>query len=133
MASSANRLRMLAVGLVGLLILAGCARGIGEMPDALSPAEVRDLNDAGTITVVDVREPDDYADGHIPGAMNIPFGSLEDRLTEIPRDKQVVFVYQGGPLSRRSLEDFRNEGFVDPHNIDGGMNAWENAGYESEM
>jgi rhodanese-related sulfurtransferase len=119
-------------GLTTLVILAGCAGLIGEAPDPVPPSEVRALNEQGEITVVDVREPDQYAEGHIPGAMNIPFDSLEGRLDEVPDDKRVIFVCQGGPLSRRALQNARDQGVEDANNMAGGMSAWEDAGYELE-
>jgi rhodanese-related sulfurtransferase len=120
----------LAIGMAVLLVLSGCSGATGGAAEPLPPAEVKTLNDNGEITVVDVREPDEYAEGHIPGAVNIPFGSLDARLGDVSKDKQVVFVCTAGPLSRRALEDVRDQGFTDANNMDGGMRAWTKAGYE---
>lgn len=132
MGSKASHRWLLFISLVAVLTLVGCTGAMADAPEPLPPAEVKALYDAGEITVVDVREPDDYAEGHIPGAINIPFDALEDRLDEIPQDKQVIFVCQAGPVSRSALENVRDQGFEDANNMDGGMSAWEEAGYPME-
>jgi len=53
----------------------------------------------GSILVVDVRDADEFAAGHVPGAVNIPVGQLEKRIGELPSDKPVVFVCNTGARS----------------------------------
>jgi rhodanese-related sulfurtransferase len=115
-----------------LLVLVGCAGGSGAAPDPLPPEEVRTLNEQDEITVVDVRGPESYAEGHIPGAMNIPSDELGERVDEIPEGKQLILVCQSGPVSRQSLETVREGGFENANNMAGGMSAWEEAGYPLE-
>lgn len=57
--------------------------------------ELRQLTEAGQVTVVDVRPREEYAAGHIPGAVNIPLDELADRLTELPADGEIVAYCRG--------------------------------------
>ncbi len=68
-------------------------------PDVLEPIHSADLLErlgAGEVIVLDVRPPDEYAAGHIPGAISMPVGEIERRFTELPSDGEVV-VYCRGP------------------------------------
>jgi|SwirhisoilCB3_FD_contig_51_5075082_length_455_multi_1_in_0_out_0_2 rhodanese-related sulfurtransferase len=61
------------------------------MSELISPKELERQETGGTPPVViDVRSPEDYAAGHVPGAENIPADELERHLAEIPKDKPVV-------------------------------------------
>jgi len=74
--------------------------------DALEPVSREDLVsrlEAGSITVLDVRPEDEFARGHLPGAVNIPLGELERRLGELPPDREVV-AYCRGPYCVLSFE-----------------------------
>lgn len=65
--------------------------------DAVDRDELWQLLRAGTVTVVDVRPRAEYAAGHLPGALSVPFEELADRLAELPADREVV-AYCRGPL-----------------------------------
>ena len=79
---------------------------------------------------LDVRTPEEWNDHHVPGTTLIPLDELPDRISEVPRVNQVIFVCTSGALSRSSLERVYGQGFEGATNMDGGMNAWEAAGYE---
>lgn len=67
--------------------------------DAMEPVTRRELRQrmkAGTVTVLDVRPVEEFALGHVPGAVNIPVGDLKRRLADLPRSKEVV-AYCRGP------------------------------------
>ena len=84
------------------------------------------------MVLIDVREDSEYAEGHIPGATLIPLGQIPDRLDEIPTDKTVVAVCRSGNRSGQATDYLREQGFDNVHNMEGGMNAWSQAGYEIE-
>ena len=94
----------------------------------LQPQQLRALlDDAGGhvhITVVDVREPREFAAGHLAGAMNIPVGDLQRRGAEIPLEFPVVFVCRSGTRSRAACELAAGAGVHDPASLEGGMLAW---------
>jgi len=91
--------------------------------------EVRDLPDplpAG-LTLLDVREPDEWDSGHIDGALHIPMMSVPAQLAEIPADAPVVVVCAVGARSARVAAFLQQQG-VDAVNLAGGMVAWAQAG-----
>ena len=82
----------------------------------------------GRAVVVDVREPAEYDRGHVPGAVNIPQAELAARLGELPRDKRVLVICQGGARSFRAAQFLRQVGFEQVVNVRGGTGAWMEAG-----
>ncbi len=77
--------------------------------------------------VVDVREPDEWAEGHIAGAQHIPLGQLAARAGEIPQDREVVLVCHSGQRSALATAMLRRAGYAQAVNMTGGMVAWEKA------
>jgi len=75
--------------------------------------------------VVDVREPDEWAEGHIAGALHIPLGQLAARVAEIPRDHDLVLVCHSGQRSALATAMLQRAGFTRAGNLTGGMVAWE--------
>lgn len=81
------------------------------------------------IPVIDVREPDEYVEGHVPGAPLIPLGEVVERVDEVPRDGEVLIICKAGGRSRKAAEFLRAQG-IDAVNIAGGTMAWIEAGHE---
>lgn len=87
-----------------------------DEPDALEPVRAGDLLDrvrSGDVVLLDVRPEDEFASGHIPGALSIPVEELERRLEEVPADREVV-AYCRGPycvLAPRAVELLRAAGY----------------------
>lgn len=75
------------------------------------------------VFLLDVREPDEFEEGHIEGAQLIPLGSLQRRLAEVPKDREVVVICSVGGRSARATEFLRRHG-VEAVNLHGGMRAW---------
>ena len=73
--------------------------------------------------IVDVREPHEFAGGHIPGSRLIPLGSLESRLGEIPSDRDVVMVCRSGVRSTTACAIMQTAGYR-ARNLTGGMIGW---------
>lgn len=78
--------------------------------------------------VLDVREPAEYARGHVPGAVNIPQADIATRLDEIPRDRPVAVICQGGMRSLRATQFLWQSGYRQVVNVRGGTAAWLDAG-----
>lgn len=78
---------------------------------------------AGDITLIDVRNPEEFVADHIPGAHLIPLPELADRLDEIPTDREVHVVCQSGGRSARATELLTEAG-VDAVSVTGGTKAW---------
>jgi rhodanese-related sulfurtransferase len=77
--------------------------------------------------VLDVREDDEYASGHVPGATHIPLGQVPDRAAEVPKDRTLYVVCRSGGRSAKAVEVLRAAG-IDAVNVAGGTLAWVDAG-----
>jgi rhodanese-related sulfurtransferase len=77
--------------------------------------------------VVDVREPGEYVQGHLPGAVLMPMGQLPSRMAELERSRPVHVVCASGGRSSAMTGLLRSNGF-DAHSIAGGANAWIESG-----
>jgi rhodanese-related sulfurtransferase len=96
-----------------------------EIP-AIDTDELAQRLDDGA-PLVDVRQPDEYDEFHIPGARLIPLMELPDRLAEVPTDTTVYVVCGGGGRSGRAVQ-FLNANGYDTVNVAGGSRAWLEAG-----
>jgi hydroxyacylglutathione hydrolase len=81
--------------------------------------------------VLDVRAPDEWEHGHVPGAMHIPLGSLLTRLEEIPRGKEIAVHCQGGNRSAIAASILQKNG-ISASNVAGGFSEWERSGGDIE-
>jgi phage shock protein E len=99
------------------------------LPADVMPKTVEELRATGAIAVIDVREPDEFAEGRIPGATLIPLGQLANRTDEVPTDVSVVVVCRSGNRSAQAVQILQKAGFTNIHNMTGGMIAWSQAGY----
>jgi thioredoxin 1 len=86
----------------------------------------------GDHTLVDVRRPDEWAMGHLPGAILIPMDQLPDRLSEIPTDKPVVMVCATGNRSYRTSQFLIGSGFMEVYNLSDGTKGWVQRGLPVE-
>jgi rhodanese-related sulfurtransferase len=78
--------------------------------------------------VIDVREPHEYTAGHVPGAPLIPVNTVYARRAELPKDKDVIFVCAVGQRSALASEMAAASGLTRIFNLEGGTEAWANAG-----
>lgn len=78
-------------------------------------------------TVLDVREPGEFREGHLPGAVNIPMGQLTARLGDLDREQPVYVVCASGNRSSAMTEVLTAAGF-DAINVAGGTDAWTRSG-----
>ncbi len=75
--------------------------------------------------LIDVRQPDEVAEGTLPGARNIPLDTLGDRLDELDRSRPVIVLCRSGGRSTQACELLVGAGFGDVVNLAGGMLAYE--------
>jgi rhodanese-related sulfurtransferase len=100
--------------------------------DELEPVPAKELLDRakkGLVTVLDVRPPEEFAAGHVPGAVNIPVRELEKRLRELPKNKEVI-AYCRGPyclMSFDAVELLRKKG-LRARRLEAGLPEWRLAG-----
>ena len=97
------------------------------LPLTVGVAQAAALKDQGAF-VLDVREPNEWATGHIRGATLIPLGQLADRRGEVPLDRIVLVVCHTGNRSAQGRDILRQAGFTNVTSMTGGMAAWIAAG-----
>ena len=99
----------------------------------LTPLEAQQLLAAGQADLVDVREPAEWARGHLPGARLIPLAALRtDPRTSVPRDN-VIFVCAKGGRSQQAAAVAEGLGFTQVFSIDGGTDEWARLGLPIEI
>ena len=105
--------------------------------DEFEPVSRKELLErlrCGTATVLDVRPEDEFRQGHVPGALNIPLSQLEQRLAELPVDREVV-AYCRGPwcvLSFEAVAVLRQRGYQ-VRRLEDGFPEWKVAGFPVAM
>jgi len=128
-----------ALGQVGETYLAEVERIVRlylAQKDDLEPVPAKELLDRarkGLVTVLDVRPPEEFAAGHLPGAVNIPIQELEKRLGELPKRKEVV-AYCRGPyclMSYDAVQLLRKKG-LKARRLQAGLPEWRLAGRPME-
>jgi rhodanese-related sulfurtransferase/rubrerythrin len=93
----------------------------------LAPSEVQAVLDEdrkGEFLLLDVRQPEEYEAGHIPGATLIPLGELEARQEELERDKKIIAYCRSGHRSMAAAISLCGLGFKDVHHLEGGILNW---------
>ncbi|TBR40466.1 MULTISPECIES: rhodanese-like domain-containing protein [Dyella] len=110
--------------LVILLVLAGAA-GAADAP--LARTELIQRQQAGQAPfLLDVRRADEFRDGHIEGALNVPVEQLSGRYTAlgVPRDREIVVYCVSGRRAAKAQEILEARGYTHVRLLDGSMNAW---------
>ena len=108
----------------------GPALGQLDLAPEVNVQTVAEVKDRQDVTVLDVREQWEYDEGHIPGVVLIPLAELPNRLSEVPTDETVIVTCRTGNRSGQAVAFLRQNGFDNVHNMQGGIVAWEQAGYE---
>jgi hydroxyacylglutathione hydrolase len=102
------------------------------MPVSTPPVEEIDLDrleaEAPSAFLLDVREPGEFAHGHVPGAVNIPQADLATRLDEVPRHCRVLAICHAGYRSLRAAQFLKQAGYTAVASVRGGTLAWVEAG-----
>jgi rhodanese-related sulfurtransferase/TusA-related sulfurtransferase len=93
--------------------------------DVIDLEELRNKLDETSVIVLDVREPAEFAFGHIPGAVSIPLGELDGRLSEIDQDKEIHVICRTGSRSDLAAQKLAKKGYKNVRNVIPGMTKWE--------
>lgn len=117
----------------GLAAVLGLAL-VGQQLQASQGVDVKQaqsMNQQGAL-LLDVREPAEYAAIHAPNAKLIPLGEVGLRLKEIEayKDKPIAVICRSGRRSAKAVAILQEAGFTQVVNVQGGTNAWEQAGLE---
>ena len=96
----------------------------GSVP-AITVEDLKDRRDRGeALTLVDVREPHEWAISDLPGSVKIPLASLPQRLAELPQDGEIVVYCRTGGRSGNAVQFLRQRGYGRAFNLSGGINRW---------
>ncbi len=94
----------------------------------ISVDEAEEMLRDGHVALIDVREPHEYEEGHLPGAKLIPVNSVFERRAELPQETDLLFVCAVGRRSALAAEMAAAAGFGRLFNIEGGTDAWRESG-----
>ncbi len=95
---------------------------------SLNPRELSArLNGDSTPLVIDVRQPDEYKAGHIPGALLIPLNKLDAQIATLPTDREIICVCRSGARSGSAATKLVKRG-LNALNMSGGMITWQHLG-----
>jgi hydroxyacylglutathione hydrolase len=94
-------------------------------PDDLAERAARD-----DVLILDVRDPDEFTEGHIPGSAHIPYGELPKRLSELPANRPIATICSGGKRSGLAASVLQREGFENVIHVgQGGVGTWRRRGH----
>ena len=116
-------------------IVSGCLSSTTPQEKAkyvdVSVQQGKEMIDRGEVFILDVRTREEYNESHINGSILIPVKELDIRFKELPRDKKILVYCRTGIRSVTASEILVKNGFNQIYNMQGGITAWKNAGYEA--
>ena len=102
-----------------------------EVPLEIDVTEAARLASQPEYLLLDVREPHEYTECHVPGSLHIPMGQIPDRVADLPADRHILVLCRSGARSLRVTQFLRANEHPLASNIAGGILAWaETAGPE---
>lgn len=122
--------------LVALLTAISLPLAAAEMEPMISQEQlVTRMNNGETPALIDVRSPEEFRAGHIPGAINIPLQEFEQRFDELSayRNREAVLYCESGMRASHGGGWLESQGFDRLRYLDGHMGAWRRAGLPSEQ
>lgn len=115
-----------------LFFLGGCSTTTGNQSSGktgtyqnITTNDAKNMIDKKEADVLDVRTVEEYAQGHIPGASNLPLQNLQNQLSTLDKKKSYVIVCRSGNRSSQASELLSQNGFEKIYNMQGGMNQWK--------
>ena len=118
--------RTLALGLLAAIAVSFAAFADGELAPLSQDAYLA-LPQSGEQApfVLDVRAPEEFVTGHVPGAVNIPYDQVAARLAEVPKDKDVVLYCRSGRRAAMAAEVLAGNGYAHLQHLEGDIMAWQ--------
>jgi len=108
---------------VGFILYTQRPTGINGLPAEITVSQAASMREKGSF-LLDVRQPEEWNESHIPGSTLIPLGELRARMGEVPRERYIVVVCRSGNRSRRARELLIDAGFKWVTSVAGGITAW---------
>ena len=104
-----------------------------ELVPTISPVDLSErAKSASSPLVLDVRTPEEFRSGHIPGAINIPHTELASRIDRVEAEHGVVLYCMVGPRARLGEKTLLDAGVPNVLHLEGGLAAWQASGYPVE-
>jgi rhodanese-related sulfurtransferase len=138
-----KRMTILVVSVAVIIVLAGALFVVFNNNNTPAQATVRSLpmeinvDDAYQLVeegafLLDVRTQGEWDEFHAPQATLIPLDELANRVSEVPSDQDIVVICRSGNRSQVGRDTLLDAGFTSVTSVDGGMNEWRSAGYQTE-
>ena len=127
--TSNNTILVVAIVLVSLMLIHSLVGEKLRGYSSISPAESTQMINRDDALILDVRENNEYSEGHIINSLHIPMGSVQQRIPEIEKYKQkpVIVSCRSGARSNSVCGWLRKHNFENVSNLKGGVMAWQNA------
>jgi len=109
------------------LLWSVAANCLADFSGQLTPQQAQARIEASSITVIDVRQPDEYAAGHVPGAINIPHDQIDQHLQQIStlKQKPVLLYCRSGRRAAMAEEALSKQGFTRLYHLQGDIQGWQ--------
>jgi rhodanese-related sulfurtransferase len=120
-------LGVLLFAIIGFVVYQQSLQANASFPAEISVAQAAEKRTQGAF-ILDVRQPEEWTQFHIPGANLIPLGDLPNRLNEVPKDREVVVVCRSGHRSAQGRDILLKAGYTQVTSMAGGVAQWQAQG-----
>ncbi|MCA0972849.1 rhodanese-like domain-containing protein [Halobacillus litoralis] len=94
--------------------------------EEITPNEVeKKIEQNDDMTIIDVREDEEVAEGMVPEAKHIPLGQIPNEIEKLPKDQEYIMICRSGRRSMNAAEYMKENGFSNVKNMQGGMLQWD--------
>jgi len=121
-------LALLVLGASAIWFVSQGSTGTDSYPLEVSINDALAKRDAGAF-ILDVRQPEEWNEFHVPDSTLIPLDELASRVNELPKDQEIVIVCRSGNRSKQGRDILLDAGFTQVTSMAGGLNEWKAAGY----
>ncbi len=127
--SSNNTMLVVAIVIVSLMLIHSLLGEKLRGYSSVTPAQSTQMINRDDALILDVRENNEYSEGHILNSLHIPLSSLKTRMKDIEKhkSKKVIIACRSGHRSSQACANLKKQGFEQVFNLSGGVMAWESA------
>lgn len=127
--TSNNTILVISIIIVSLMLIHSFLGEKLRGYNSVTPVQSTQMINRENAIVIDVREINEYSDGHIIDSVHIPLSNLNTRMTELDKHKsqKVIVACRSGHRSSNACAKLKKNGFEEVYNLSGGVMAWQNA------
>lgn len=122
--------------LIVMVLSTQCLVSVADthLPVSVTVGQASKMSSQQQAVIIDVREDEEWRQGHIPNAVHIPLSQLNERMPELDKYKSSAVITQcrSGRRSSKAAQMLKLAGFSQVYNLDGGLVAWQKAGLPSQ-